>query len=117
MDAERPVVKASDLEPGHVVRAGGWAVANADGRYVALSRRCRHWGADLSRGSIARDGCLVCPWHGARYDVDTGRMVRGPRGMFEKIPGLNRALRTLTRVVPLRRRRVVEREGDLFLEG
>lgn len=25
----------------------------------------------------------MCPWHGARYDVGTGRMVRGPQGVFE----------------------------------
>jgi hypothetical protein len=27
----------------------------------------------------------VCPWHGARYDVETGRMVRGPQGSYAKV--------------------------------
>lgn len=34
-----------------------------------MSRRCRHQLADLAHGSLDADGCLVCPWHGSRYDV------------------------------------------------
>jgi hypothetical protein len=42
-------------------------------------------------------------------------MVRGPQGVFAKIPGLDWAYRTLTRVLPLRRGQVVERDGRLYV--
>lgn len=113
--AEVEVGRTSDLPPGTVLGAGPWAVGNADGDRFAVSRRCRHLYADLARGSIDRNGCLVCPWHGSRYDVRTGRMVRGPQGTFAKIPGLGIGFKLLTRVVPLRRGRVVERNDRIFV--
>ncbi len=57
----------------------------------------------------------MCPWHASRYDVETGRMVRGPQGIFAKIPGLGAANRLLTRVLPLRRAEVDERDGTVFV--
>lgn len=107
---------SSGLPPGAVKGAGRWAVGNADGEYFAVTRRCRHLGADLANGSIDREDCLVCPWHGARYDVSTGLMVRGPQGVFAKVPGLGFAFRLVTAVLPLGRGRVTERDGTLFVE-
>ncbi len=107
--------RAKDLPPGSVTAAGSYAVGNSAGEYFAVSRRCRHLGADLAAGSIDADGCLVCPWHGAKYDVRTGRMVRGPQGIFRKMPGLGTAFRALTLVLPLARARVEVRDGDLHL--
>lgn len=107
---------ASELTPGTVVGAERWAAGNAKGDLFAVTRRCRHLYADLARGSIDAKGCLVCPWHGSRYDVKTGRMVRGPQGIFAKIPGLGQAFMALTRVLPLRRGKVVERDGTLYVE-
>jgi nitrite reductase/ring-hydroxylating ferredoxin subunit len=72
--------------------------------------------ADLANGSISSDGCLVCPWHGAEYDVHTGRMTRGPQGIFAKIPGLGAANMALTRVLPLGTGEVSERDGTLFVK-
>ena len=95
--------------------AGRYAVGNADGELFAVTRRCRHLGADLANGSVDREGCLVCPWHGARYDVATGRMTRGPQGFFAKIPGSDAGYRLLTRVLPLGRGVLVEREGTVFV--
>ena len=112
---DEPVGPAADLPPGTVTGAGKWAVGNAGGDYFAVTRRCRHLYADLARGSIDRDGCLVCPWHGSRYDVQTGRMVRGPQGIFAKIPGLGAFFKGLTRFAPLGRGKVVERGGTLFV--
>lgn len=106
----------SELGPGTVTGAGKYAVGNADGELFAVTRRCRHLMADLGDGSIADDGCLQCPWHGARYDVSTGRMTRGPQGVFAKIPGLGAAFKALTKVVPLGRGRVVDRDGTIVVE-
>jgi nitrite reductase/ring-hydroxylating ferredoxin subunit len=81
----------------------------------AVSRRCRHLRADLAGGSIDDAACLVCPWHGAKYDVATGRMVHGPRGIFAKIPGLGATNKLLSRVFPLRRAKVEERDATLYV--
>jgi nitrite reductase/ring-hydroxylating ferredoxin subunit len=80
-----------------------------------VTRRCRHLYADLAGGTIDSKGCLVCPWHGARYDVKTGGMVLGPQGIFAKIPGLGDAFKLLTQVLPLGRRAVVERNGKIYV--
>jgi nitrite reductase/ring-hydroxylating ferredoxin subunit len=115
MDAEQRVGAANDLPPGRVIGVGQYAVGNAGGELFAVGRRCRHLGADLAGGSIDEEQHLVCPWHQSAYDVQTGRMVRGPQGVFAKIPGLDWAYKALTRVLPLRRGQVVERDGAIFV--
>ena len=115
MNAQQLVGATADLPPGKVVGVGRYAVGNAGGRYFAVTRRCRHLGADLAGGSIDENGCLVCPWHQSAYDVTTGRMVRGPQGIFAKVPGLDFGYRMLTRVLPLGRTAVSERDGELYL--
>ena len=115
MARETEVGPASELVPGVVRGAGRYAVGNVNDELFAVTRRCRHLGSDLAEGSIDRAGCLVCPWHGARYDVATGRMTRGPQGFFARIPGLDAAYRLLTRVLPLGRGELAEREGTLFV--
>ena len=100
----------ADLPPGSVTGSGGYAVGN-NGDYFAVSRRCRHLRADLAEGSIDADGCLVCPWHQAKYDVKTGRMTRGPQGVFAKIPGVDAGYIALTKAWPLRRGNVTV-DGD-----
>ena len=115
MDAEHEVGPAADLPPGTVTGAGPYAVGNVDGTYFAVSRRCRHLRADLAGGSIDENGCLVCPWHQSAYDVRTGRMVRGPQGVFAKVPGLGAAYKVLTRVLPLHRGTVEARHGKLYV--
>lgn len=47
-----------------------------DGTVVALLDQCLHRGTALSGGRI-EDECLVCPYHGWRYDR-TGRVARIP---------------------------------------
>jgi nitrite reductase/ring-hydroxylating ferredoxin subunit len=106
---------AAELPPGTIKGAGRFAVGNAAGKRFAVTRRCRHLRADLAGGSIDAEGCLVCPWHGARYDVDTGQMVEGPGGAFAKVPGLDSAYKFLTRVLPLGRAEVSERDGDVYV--
>jgi nitrite reductase/ring-hydroxylating ferredoxin subunit len=98
-----------------VTGAGPYALGNVDGEHFAVTRRCRHLGADLAGGRIDAAGCLVCPWHQSAYDVSTGRMVRGPQGIFAKIPGLGLGFRLLTRILPLGRGTVTEREDVLYV--
>jgi len=91
------------------------AVGN-NGEYFAVGRKCRHLRADLAGGSIDAEGCLVCPWHGAKYDVITGHMVGGPQGIFAKIPGLGASFRALTRVIPLKQGRIEKRGTSLYID-
>ncbi|MFL6239872.1 MAG: Rieske (2Fe-2S) protein [Actinomycetes bacterium] len=113
--AEQRVGTVSELPAGTIKGVGHYAVGNADGEYFAVTRRCRHFRADLAGGTIDENGCLVCPWHQSAYDVSTGRMARGPQGVFAKIPGLGASFRLLTRVVPLGRKNVERRGDDLYL--
>ena len=40
----------------------------------------------------------------------------GPTGGFAKVPGLDSGYRLLTKVIPLRRGKVTEREGKVFVQ-
>jgi hypothetical protein len=42
-------------------------------------------------------------------------MVRGPQGVFAKVPGLSAGFKALTKVAPLGRAQVVERDGILYV--
>lgn len=108
-------IPAADVPPGGVTGSGEYAVGD-NGEYFAVSRRCRHLRADLAEGSVDAEGCLVCPWHRSTYDVATGRMVRGPQGVFAKVPGLGAANIALTRAWPLRRGTVSVDGDDLVVE-
>ena len=109
---------AADLTPGQVRRAGGWAVGNSDGELFAVSRRCRHQLGDLSRGSVDADGCLVCPWHQARYDVTTGEMVTGPKGFLcyhGRTPGYSQVVRAYSRILRLRVAQLVRTGAEVVI--
>ena len=92
-DHKRPSVPLAELAGGKVRLVGQWVVGlrrttdatdptERTGEPFAVSRRCRHQLADLSKGHVDEDGCLVCPWHQSKYDVRTGAMVEGPRGFL-----------------------------------
>jgi nitrite reductase/ring-hydroxylating ferredoxin subunit len=116
MAQETEVGPISGLTPGTVIGAGRYAVGNSNGELFAVTRRCRHLYADLANGRIDKDGCLVCPWHGSKYDVKTGRMVRGPQGIFARIPGLDAATMAFTRVLPLGRGEVTVRDETVYVK-
>src|SRR5690606_7517382 len=43
---------------------------SAGGRAGALIDRCPHRGVALSLGRVGPDGCVECPFHGWRFDVE-----------------------------------------------
>jgi nitrite reductase/ring-hydroxylating ferredoxin subunit len=114
---EELVGTVAELGPGSVRGVGDWAVLNVDGTRYAVSRRCRHFRADLANGKVDEQGCLVCPWHHARYDPANGRMTVGPQAGFEKVPGLDTSFIMLTKVWPLRRAEVIERDGNVYVRS
>lgn len=47
-----------------------------DGSFFAREAGCKHANADLTRGR--REGnVLTCPWHGWKYDIETGECLWG----------------------------------------
>ncbi len=93
---------------------GTLAVGLSDGEPFAVSNRCRHLFASLGEGHVADDGCLECPWHGARFDVATGKMTRGPQGAFKPLAG---AVKATTGARSLKTYPVEVREGAIWLSG
>ena len=73
--------KASDLEPGTMTLAkAGEALillSNVEGTIYATSRTCPHAGAALNYGFLEGSE-VMCPLHGAMFDVITGEIVMGP---------------------------------------
>lgn len=52
-------------------------VANIAGEIYAISDTCTHRGCSLSAGQL--DGAVVvCPCHGGRFDLETGKVVSQP---------------------------------------
>ncbi|BAZ12028.1 Rieske [2Fe-2S] domain-containing protein [Calothrix sp. NIES-4071] len=47
------------------------ALFYSDGKVYAIDNRCPHMGFPL-HGSICKDGIVTCPWHYARFDLDSG---------------------------------------------
>lgn len=58
-------------------RQVGVALVRHRGRVHAMGARCSHMGGPLHQGWVL-DGQLVCPWHGSRYDLETGCPAGGP---------------------------------------
>jgi nitrite reductase/ring-hydroxylating ferredoxin subunit/uncharacterized membrane protein len=53
-------------------------VVRLGGTVHALHAVCAHAGGPLDKGTVTPDGCLECPWHGARYHLADGGVRRGP---------------------------------------
>jgi 3-phenylpropionate/trans-cinnamate dioxygenase ferredoxin subunit len=47
-------------------------------RVYAVADRCSHKDFALSGGDLVGPCLLECPWHGARFDVRTGKAMNGP---------------------------------------
>jgi 3-phenylpropionate/trans-cinnamate dioxygenase ferredoxin component len=67
-----------DLEAGKLVEVAGQSIAvfNIAGKYYAIANTCPHRGGPLADGMMAGEE-VICPWHGARFNVKTG-VVTGP---------------------------------------
>lgn len=75
---------------------GGVVLARVDDDIYALEDRCSHQDYPLSDGLIEHDE-VECPYHGARFDVRTGRAVQLPA------------------VTPVRSFQVEVRDGDVYI--
>jgi uncharacterized membrane protein/nitrite reductase/ring-hydroxylating ferredoxin subunit len=95
------VAEDGALKDGETMRAevNGIVVtiARIGGAWYAFQEFCSHRYGPLSEGALK--GCeVVCPWHGSRFDVRTGKVTGGPAK------------------VDLRTFRVESREGKIWIE-
>jgi 3-phenylpropionate/trans-cinnamate dioxygenase ferredoxin subunit len=94
------VAAEADLPPNKLLQVDvdGMKVclANADGRLYAFADNCSHRDFPLSAGTID-DGTIECVWHGARFDMATGRATRLPA------------------IKPIRTYEVKVEDGDIYI--
>ncbi len=76
LTGEYVVGRASDHLPGQVFQAffanEEIVVVGWEGGFSAVSGRCPHTGGPLALGTVEGNS-IVCPWHGARFCLATGR--------------------------------------------
>lgn len=90
------------------VKEGGMLCARLNGSLIALFRTggtvyatdnvCTHEGGPLCEGALVGSS-IECPWHGSRFDVRTGAVIKGPA---------QKPVRTYT---------VTERDGSIFVKS
>ncbi len=95
------VAAEAEIPPGttRAVRADGIDVllCNVDGSIYAIEDVCTHDGNPLDQGPL-EGHCVVCPRHGATFDVRTGEAV------------------TLPAVVPVMTFNVSTERGDVYVD-
>ena len=89
-------VPVGDLKQFNI-RGNEILVVNLNNQFFCLEARCTHAGAPLAEGELNGD-VLTCPWHGSRFNITDGNVLRGPA---EK---------------PLRVYRSIVKEDSLFVE-
>jgi nitrite reductase/ring-hydroxylating ferredoxin subunit len=62
------------------VHAAGYGVLlySDEGTLHAIAARCTHAGGPLEEGEVDSELCVTCPWHGSRFRLADGSVVRGP---------------------------------------
>ena len=100
--ARHHVGKRSDIAPGTtrrvLVEGAEILLCNAGGTIYAIEDVCTHDGGPLEQGTLEGE-CIVCPRHGATFDVKTGDVV------------------TLPAVVPLLTFDVTVEGDDIYVEA
>ena len=75
------VIEAAEIQPGEriVIEVDEIPIAvfNVSGQYYAIGDVCTHDDGPLAEGEL--DGYqLICPRHGARFDIRTGKALTLP---------------------------------------
>jgi len=82
MTKQVTVASVDDLEAGdmEMFEAEGTEIliSNVDGNFHATGARCTHYGAPLADGEMTDDGEVVCPWHHAIFDLESGDHAEPP---------------------------------------
>ncbi|KAL5485940.1 AIF1 [Sanghuangporus weigelae] len=77
------VLSESELKDGELKEVafgdeGKILLSRIGDKIHATSAFCTHYGAPLSKGVLTADGRVVCPWHGACFNVCTGDIEDAP---------------------------------------
>ena len=76
-----PVADVTEIPPGTAkvveVQKVEVALFNLEGAIYALDNMCQHAGGPLGEGKI-KDDIVICPWHGYRYHIKTGKYLKNP---------------------------------------
>ena len=76
------VASLDELPPGTLrsVEVDGFSIClvNADGEIYAVRDNCSHRDFPLCEGTLHGGATIECAWHGARFDLKTGRALRLP---------------------------------------
>jgi NADPH-dependent 2,4-dienoyl-CoA reductase/sulfur reductase-like enzyme/nitrite reductase/ring-hydroxylating ferredoxin subunit len=81
MSQETVVARVTDLKDDEMkeIEVGGAKVllVRQKGRFFALGGECSHYGGPLAEGALSGSR-VVCPWHQAAFNVQTGEMLEPP---------------------------------------
>lgn len=81
MDGFQRVCKVSDVPEGgkKVLEVGDRLIGlfHVDGKFWAIDDLCTHDGGPLAEGAL-EGYTIICPRHGARFDIRTGRVLSMP---------------------------------------
>ena len=98
----KPVARLSQIAPGTTLRVvvarEDVLLCNVAGTIYAILDQCTHDGGELDQGEL-EDCRIMCPRHGAYFDVTTGQAL------------------TLPAVLPVRTFPVRVEGDDIFVEG
>ncbi|KII89745.1 hypothetical protein PLICRDRAFT_107672 [Plicaturopsis crispa FD-325 SS-3] len=76
------VLDEADLKDGQMKEVdfdkGKVLVSRLGDKVHATSAFCTHYGAPLAKGVLTSDGRVVCPWHGACFNVCSGDIEDAP---------------------------------------
>jgi 3-phenylpropionate/trans-cinnamate dioxygenase ferredoxin subunit len=96
------IARAEDIKPGEkeIFDVDGIPVVivNLDGEFYALEDVCTHDGGPVGEGAMD-DGQLICPRHGARFDIRTGAAL------------------TMPAVEPVPTYEIKVQDGDIYVES
>src|SRR5713226_4501731 len=76
------IAGAKEVPPGQAaaftVEGQRIALFNVEGTYYAIGDSCTHRGGPLSEWDV-QGTKVICPWHGADFDLKTGAVMRAAR--------------------------------------
>ena len=61
------VAETKDIQTSQMIAVEVYAIGNV----------CTHMGGPLAEGKLV-ENVVQCPWHGSRFDIRTGEVVRAP---------------------------------------
>ena len=75
------VAKIGEISPGRtkLIQIGKRLISifHTNGTYYALDEMCPHRAGPLSEGKVL-GATVTCPWHGATFDLKTGKSLSVP---------------------------------------